>query len=179
VDKAVAIANVRRLHWTGSSAAATGRTDWKQHYSPGEDSVVRRQAFSLRQKLQEYYASEGARDLVRIDLPLGRYVPTFSSGASLRQPTPAEPTAVVITPGTIEAPSRPEAMVTRAITRPAVPARVLAAALAVVASLLATGWTLGIRCVRTPLDRALTELWGPWLTDPQGAVISSVIRPQP
>jgi hypothetical protein len=137
-------------------------------YSPGEDSVVRRQAFSLRQKLQEYYASEGARDLVRIDLPLGRYVPTFSSGASLRQP---DPTAVIITPGTIEAPSRPEAVVTPAITRPAVPAWWLAAALAVAASLLATGWTLGIRSVRTPLDRALTELWGPWLTDPQGAVI--------
>ena len=61
-------------------------------YSSGEDSVVRRQAYSLRQKLQEYYASEGARDTVRIELPVGRYVPTFSSAAPARQTiTPAPP----------------------------------------------------------------------------------------
>src|ERR1035438_1678407 len=47
--------------------------DRGEDYSPG-DSVVRRQAYSLRQKLQEYYASEGARDSVRIELPVGRYV---------------------------------------------------------------------------------------------------------
>src|SRR5579883_3110637 len=42
-------------------------------YSPGEDSVVRRQAYSLRQKLQDYYATDGAQDPIRIELPLGRY----------------------------------------------------------------------------------------------------------
>ena len=139
-------------------------------YSSGEDSVVRRQAFSLRQKLQEYYANEGARDSVRIDLPVGRYVPTFSSGASLRQPAPAEPAAVIITSENIE-PPRPEAVVTPALTRPAVPAWWFAAALAVAAVLLAIGWTMGVRSVRNPPDRALAEIWGPWLTDPQGAVI--------
>src|SRR3954451_4801034 len=46
-------------------------------YSPGEDSVVRRQAYSLRQKLQEYYAADGKNSSVRIELPVGRYVPTF------------------------------------------------------------------------------------------------------
>jgi len=47
------------------------------NYSPTEDSVVGRQAHTLRQKLQEYYASEGRDHLVRIELPVGRYVPSF------------------------------------------------------------------------------------------------------
>jgi hypothetical protein len=46
-------------------------------YSPHEDSVVRRQAHSLRHKLGEYYASEGKNDSVRIELPIGHYVPEF------------------------------------------------------------------------------------------------------
>ncbi|HXJ40103.1 MAG TPA: hypothetical protein VNH18_12570, partial [Bryobacteraceae bacterium] len=46
-------------------------------YSSGEDSVVRRQAYSLRQKLKEYYSEEGKSDPVRIELPTGRYVPAF------------------------------------------------------------------------------------------------------
>ncbi len=140
-------------------------------YSPGEDSVVRRQAFSLRQKLQEYYANEGARDSVRIDLPVGRYVPTFSFGASLRQPATEEPAAVIIAPETVEPPPRAEAVVTPPTARPVVPVWWFAVAVAVAASLLAIGWTMGKRSIRIPLDRALTELWGPWLTDPQGAVI--------
>src|SRR5947209_10852234 len=46
-------------------------------YSPNEDSIVRRQAHALRQKLQEYYNSDGQNDSVRIELPVGRYVPVF------------------------------------------------------------------------------------------------------
>jgi hypothetical protein len=46
-------------------------------YSPNEDSIVRRQALTLRQKLQEYYAAEGRDHAVRIELPVGRYVPVF------------------------------------------------------------------------------------------------------
>jgi hypothetical protein len=39
------------------------------NYSPTEVSVVRRQAHTLRQKLQEYYTSEGRDHLVRRRLP--------------------------------------------------------------------------------------------------------------
>ncbi len=46
-------------------------------YSPSEDSVVRRQAHTLRQKLHEYYGGEGSSHGLRIELPVGRYVPTF------------------------------------------------------------------------------------------------------
>src|SRR5664279_2043828 len=46
-------------------------------YSPNEDSVVRRQAHTLRRKLQEYYEEEGRNSSIRIELPVGRYVPMF------------------------------------------------------------------------------------------------------
>ncbi|HXG91946.1 MAG TPA: hypothetical protein VNN73_06195 [Blastocatellia bacterium] len=48
------------------------------HYDPRSDSVVRVQAGRLRVKLQEYYATEGKDDKVLIDLPKGKYAPTFS-----------------------------------------------------------------------------------------------------
>jgi hypothetical protein len=47
-------------------------------YDPKVDTIVRSQAWRLRGKLREYYASEGAEDPVIIDVPVGRYVPTFS-----------------------------------------------------------------------------------------------------
>src|SRR5258708_5480946 len=44
-------------------------------YSPHEDSIVRRQAHTLRRKLQQHYQKEGLGSAVHIELPLGRYVP--------------------------------------------------------------------------------------------------------
>ena len=46
-------------------------------YNPSEDSVVRRQAHSLRQKLDDYYSSGGAEDAILVEIPLGHYVPVF------------------------------------------------------------------------------------------------------
>jgi hypothetical protein len=49
----------------------------QEGYSTAEDSGVRRQAHSLRQKLQELYSEELRSAPVRIELPKGGYVPTF------------------------------------------------------------------------------------------------------
>lgn len=46
-------------------------------YSTAEDSVVRRRAIDLREKLAEVYATELSGAKVRIDLPKGRYIPRF------------------------------------------------------------------------------------------------------
>src|SRR5438309_2543064 len=81
-------------------------------YSSGEDSVVRRQAYSLRQKLKEYYSEEGKNDPVRIELPTGRYVPTFQflpqSAATPPAKEPELPNAV-----------QPQPLVAPTITSPA------------------------------------------------------------
>ena len=58
-------------------------------YSPSEDSIVRRQALTLRQKLQEYYATEGKDHTIRIELPVGRYVPLFRRAEPPAQVMPA------------------------------------------------------------------------------------------
>jgi hypothetical protein len=46
-------------------------------YDPKTDAIVRSQAWRLRSKLREYYASEGVTDPLIIDLPKGHYVPVF------------------------------------------------------------------------------------------------------
>jgi hypothetical protein len=60
-------------------------------YNPGEDAIVRRHAHALRQKLQEYYANEGAGHAIRVEMPVGRYVPVFRRLEDLapEAPTPA------------------------------------------------------------------------------------------
>ncbi|MEW5977503.1 MAG: hypothetical protein AB1898_17055 [Acidobacteriota bacterium] len=52
-------------------------------FDPRVDSVVRVQAGRLRSKLQEYYASEGKRDPLVIDLPKGHYSATFRTSEAL------------------------------------------------------------------------------------------------
>jgi hypothetical protein len=46
-------------------------------YNPGDDNVVRSYARNLRLKLDEYYRTEGASDLLRVEIPKGAYRPVF------------------------------------------------------------------------------------------------------
>ncbi|RAI42992.1 hypothetical protein [Rhodoplanes roseus] len=47
-------------------------------FDPNSQSIVRTEAARLRQELARYYADAGRDDEIRITLPLGRYVPTFT-----------------------------------------------------------------------------------------------------
>jgi hypothetical protein len=55
-------------------------------YDPKVDSIVRSQAWRLRAKLKKYYASEGARDPVIVEVPVGHYVPIFSLRDPMQEP---------------------------------------------------------------------------------------------
>jgi hypothetical protein len=121
-------------------------------YSPNEDSVVRRQAHALRQKLQEYYAGEGAQSLVRLELPVGKYVPVFRQYTAPPAPVPPPSPAPRTAP------------------------RVAALALLLAALVFLAGWLVGRRApaaeaVPQKLNAAAKQLWGPWISDPAGAVI--------
>ena len=52
-------------------------------YDPKVDTIVRSQAWRLRAKLRDYYASEGIHDPIIIHIPIGHYIPVFSQ----RDPT--------------------------------------------------------------------------------------------
>jgi len=46
-------------------------------YDPKVDTSVRVEMHRLREKLREYYETEGTRDCILIDIPKGHYLPTF------------------------------------------------------------------------------------------------------
>jgi serine/threonine-protein kinase len=47
-------------------------------FDPRSDNIVRVEARRLRQRLQDYYQTEGSTRAVLIDLPTGAYIPQFS-----------------------------------------------------------------------------------------------------
>jgi PAS domain S-box-containing protein len=53
---------------------ALGRS---RDFDPQQDPIVRVEAGRLRRVIQHYYAGPGAKDLLVIDIPRGRYIPTF------------------------------------------------------------------------------------------------------
>src|SRR5262245_44874365 len=59
----------------------------KPDFDPKLDSIVRTEAGRLRTRLAEYYAGEGIRDPVVIDLPKGGYAPSIQG----QKPAPSSP----------------------------------------------------------------------------------------
>ncbi|MGD0893724.1 MAG: hypothetical protein ABR923_19550 [Terracidiphilus sp.] len=71
-------------------------------FNTSEDSIVRSQARLLRKKLSSYYASEGASEEIRIEIPKGRYTPEFSHRTASRDSSLANGNALVLIPGETE-----------------------------------------------------------------------------
>ena len=68
-------------------------------YNPNEDNIVRSQARLLRQKLEAYFATEGAEEPLILRIPKGGYVPEFID-------RPAETVAVIPPVAIAPAPAR-------------------------------------------------------------------------
>ncbi len=139
-----------------------------QDYSTQEDSLVRRQAHVLRQRLDTYYATEGRSDPVRIMLPLGHYVPQFERH-------------VVASPAV---PPVSQKRLSPLFLR-------IALVLLVALPCGVTGWMIGRYTADSPPPPAPTEdspvireLWADWLNDPAGATVcfsnsmAAVVNPQ-
>ena len=66
-----------------------------ESYDPRQESVVRMHMARLRQKLAEYYRTEGVDDPIIVDLPKGAFKVTFEPRAVAAEPeSPAEQEAV-------------------------------------------------------------------------------------
>lgn len=130
-------------------------------YSPHVDSIVRRQAHTLRQKLQEYYSGEGADHTVHIELPVGRYVPAFRRVEN--KLTASLPV--------LDAES---AVVPKRSTKRFLAGIAASAGLAFVA-----GWFLGrgdlwkraAERSTNSMPAAVKEIWAPWLRDNREIVV--------
>src|SRR3954453_9889378 len=70
-------------------------------FDPRLSAVVRVDATRLRNKLREYYLTEGSQDALLIDLPKGTYTPGFRvNGPQAPNPEPARKTdpSIVVLP---------------------------------------------------------------------------------
>ena len=131
-------------------------------YSPSEDSIVRRQAHSLRQKLQEYYAGEGKTNAIHIELPVGRYVPGFRRVEAEAAAPAAAQELEQSRSGVAGAASHSRRSASLAV-------------LAVIAS-LSLGYLLGRRPwnmspAETAAGPATAEIWAHWRQAPRPTVI--------
>jgi hypothetical protein len=143
----------------------------REDYDPQEDASVRVQIGRLRQKLEEYYNTEGARDPLVIELPKRRFELLFHE----RPAEVANRSEATVVPDS----SAPDSSaLARVISWPSL----LLGALAV--AILWAGWSfLGPRRVaQTPVsaaetDAELSDLWGPFLTSDQPIMMAMTMRP--
>ncbi|WP_433964503.1 hypothetical protein [Tunturiibacter gelidiferens] len=96
-----------------------------QGYNPGEDNIVRNYARLLRQRLDEYFSSEGIDETIRIAVPRGGYVPIFieeDKAVGERRPQPAQVGLIGVV-GSDSSQQQPEETVERAVKDPVRPGR--------------------------------------------------------
>jgi tetratricopeptide (TPR) repeat protein len=72
--------------------------DRREAFDPRVDSIVRVEARRLRNKLEEYYRTEGRDDHIRILLRKGSYMPIFENGSVAGGVAPAPRRTVEIAP---------------------------------------------------------------------------------
>jgi len=127
-------------------------------YDPSDDATVRVKAGEVRKRLGIYYSGEGAKNTVRIELPLGTYVPEFR--------TVGDPTAAM-------APAPEPAAAVEALPHSATRTRrqtaIGAGALCLVAVCV---WFL-TRTAATPLD----EFWAPVLSNSSPVLVGAAFVP--
>lgn len=135
-------------------------------YDPRQDSTVRIQAGRLRQKLAEYYRTEGKDDQLVIDLPKGRFKLTGEEVSTLapRAGGANGYDVVSTTPAVQRRPSRTAVLLSSALV------------LALLWALVATGqyWKERQRAAlfSTMWTPELEQLWQPFLTSTRPLLVS-------
>lgn len=125
-------------------------------YNPSEDNIVRNYARQLRQRLDHYFETEGKSEAIRLNIPLGKYVPVFSPV----QTTEALPEEVTVEP---RLPLTPQRSASAPISIPVVEKQknylpLIASALLFLLFCGAVTWWIASRPPKTPPD-PLHPLW--------------------
>jgi hypothetical protein len=130
-------------------------------YNSSEDSIVRTHARLLRQKLSEYFNTEGADEDVIIEIPKGHYLPVFLPRHTQATQTSNGGSASVAAPPTLTAE-------THSARKTPILHLGLLALVAAVATLL-VGAFVRYETRPNPVDR----FWAPFLADNSALVIYS------
>ncbi len=142
-----------RAHEINEYSIGTEALGRPADYTPGDDSSVRSRAYSLRQKLQEFYETERPGETIRIELRKGSYAPYFVARPELE----GKPAA--------GAPKAPEKVSRRQWAA-------WAAIGGAGAALGFVGAVLGLRSGRDGgLDPTVREFWGPMLGPEANTVV--------
>jgi hypothetical protein len=131
-------------------------------YDPRQESVVRMHVGRLRQKLTEYYRTEGVGEPILVDLPKGAFALTFAPRPVVVEPEVAPPAV----PG--------RTISHREITLAALLAVALVAAGYFAVRLLRVQQTTGssVAASATPWTPDLQELWAPLLSSDRPLMVT-------
>lgn len=122
-------------------------------FNASDDSIVRTHARLLRQKLVEYFQSDGIDEELIVEVPKGHYLPTFRPRVIQSEPNPAPPAEA--------APTFMPAAYTIRFSRPG-----LIALIALVgAAGFGAAWWLRPAVHHAPGESEMRRLWGPFWTD--------------
>ncbi|ACO31884.1 MULTISPECIES: hypothetical protein [Acidobacterium] len=134
-------------------------------YNSSEDSIVRTHARSLRQKLTEYFSSEGANEEIVITIPKGHYLPVFEprEPRELKEQTGNVPPAM--------SPPAPEEVAEEAAASPARHRFLWLAGLLAVLLLAIGGWFAWTHAQSHP--GPVKQFWAPFLANKSSLVIYS------
>jgi hypothetical protein len=134
-------------------------------YDTAVEGVVRIKASEVRRRLAVYYAGPGKDDTIRIELPLGGYVPTIHRRLPLAlEPRPA---ALEERSAVSSAPARAQLEATHGSRR-----RAAILAVVIVLPLLAAGFWWK---TRTP--SVVEQLWAPVLESPGPVIVAAAYAP--
>jgi hypothetical protein len=136
-------------------------------YNSSEDSIVRTHARLLRQKLAEYFSTEGGGEPILIEVPKGHYLPVFRPRLSEPSPAPFQvPAELAATKSTTRADSFWKTMPLGIVL-----GMLFVVALAGSAFLIPRAWP------KAPMERSAIEaFWAPFLTGDPPVVIYSNTR---
>lgn len=137
-------------------------------YNSSEDSIVRTDARLLRQKLAEYFSTEGAEEKTTIFIPKGHYLPTFEPRQAARE-SPVEH------PPSNPRREPPEHPIQQERTKPVHGRHFWIAGIVVAALVIAAGgWAAWSHRHPRPMPPGpLAQFWAPFLGDNSSMVIYS------
>ncbi len=142
-------------------------------YRTLEDNIVRSYARQLRKRLAEHFADQGNSEPVRIDIPVGAYVPVFLPATEevTREEIPGSP---AVAPGQTHPHALPARTAEPAAVQSKAIRRALGAVLVVVysAALIAATWYAARRSPAPPVSQEPAHvLWAELFSGPENSYI--------